>query len=284
MTSDAVHILPGFCTDAARDAIGVQRVFEMGDHLSCGQLQPLVDVSAWQAARLSFWRSITGWDRPGDCDLVGDTADLVHARRIVLWLEPSLNDQLTLAWLPALLEAVGASPEHIDLIQFPTSSIGISSLDPYAAPPPPMTLSPRDLDELRRAWNALVAPEPGALLAAVHSDYEPLPLFTRALRALLLRYPRRFSGVNAAELRLLEWSRGRAPAARIIGEVLGELVRGVDLCGDDWLFRRLLRLGAPRSPAADRAQRIHERVPVRQRAIDPVWRARPRRRGELRRR
>jgi hypothetical protein len=206
--SDAVHILPGFCADAAREAIGVERVFEMGD-------------------------------------LVGDTADLVGARRIVLWLEPSLDDQLTLASLPALLDAVGASPEHIDLIQFPTSSVGTSSLDAYAAPPPPVTLSPRDLDELRRAWSALVAPEPDALFAAARSDYEPLPSFTRALRALLLRYPEKISGVNAAELRLLERSRGGAPAARVIGEVLGELLRGVDRCGDDWLFRRLLRLGDP---------------------------------------
>jgi hypothetical protein len=240
--SDAVHILPGFCAEAARETVGAQRVFEIGDQLSCGPLQPMVDLSAWQATREAFWRNTTGWDFPGACELVGDTEELVRARRIVIWLDASLDDQLALAYLPALLEAVGASPEQIDLIQFP---MGANLLHSHAAPPPPVRLSQQDLDELRRAWSALVAPEPDALIAAAGSDYEPLPHFTRALRALLLRYPEKISGVNATELRLLEESRGGTKAARIIGNVLGELSAGVDHCGDDWLFRRLLRLGAP---------------------------------------
>jgi hypothetical protein len=87
-------------------------------------------------------------------------------------------------------------------------------------------------------------PEPDALVAELRPDYEPLPLFKRALRSLLSRYPELRAGLNASELKLLEESRnGPVKASRVIGTVLGEHQRGPDLCGDDWLFRRILRLG-----------------------------------------
>jgi hypothetical protein len=244
--ADVVHILPGYTEDAARDLVGDEGVFVTSDTLSWGPLPPLLDVADWTARRLAFRRS-TGWDRSEDGALISDTSPLLAARRLVLRLENTLDDQLTLAWFPALLRAGGASPAQIDLVQLQGN--GITHLRQPEALPAPVTLSPRDLAELTRVWDALVAPEPEALVAELRSDYEPLPLLKRALRALFSLYPERRAGLDASELKLLEESRnGPVKAARVIGTVLGEHHRGADLCGDDWLFARLLRLGDPSLP------------------------------------
>jgi hypothetical protein len=191
---------------------------------------------------------------------------LASARKVVFWLGTSLDNQLALSFLAALLPAVGAAPEQVDLIQFRDSHRGIEILDlgmlddeHLAAHPPPVTLSREDLAELERTWRAITSNDPDALVAALEPAYERLPLFKRGLRALLLRYPEKVSGVNATEFRILHWVRRDPPkAARIIGEVLGEIYAaaragtgGLDLCGDVWLFQRILRLGEPslREPA-----------------------------------
>ena len=263
--SQVVHILRGLNTPASQAITPGERVFVTLDNLSCGPLQPIDDLAAWNARRLAFWRSISDYQPAEDADeFLGDTADLIAARRIVIWLGTSLDSQLALAWLPALLRAVGASPEQIDVIQFQRNHRGVEILDlgmlnpeQFATHPALTTLTRDDLAELERTWSALTAHEPDALEAALACDYEPLPFLKRALRALLLRYPERRSGVNATERRILHWIRRDPPrAARIIGEVLGEVydvaragrTAGLDLCGDVWLFQRILRLGDPSLP------------------------------------
>jgi hypothetical protein len=260
--SDVIHVVPGILPPELESAGFADPIFDMGDRLSMGPLFPIVDAAEWKAKRLAFWRRSTGDERAGlggdpavedhvhdescEFNFIHDPSALVGARTITLWLEPSLNSQLTLAWIPALLRAVGASPERIELVQSP---LGAPYLEPFAAHPPPMTLSPEDLAELGRVWDALAASEPDALVAVLRSDYAPLPLFKPALRWLLPRYPEARSGVNTAERLLLEASRdGTLKAARVIGEAMDALYKGPDRCGDEWLFRRLLRLGDPSLP------------------------------------
>src|SRR4051794_33278665 len=102
--ADIVHILPGLNTPAAHAVRPDDRVFVTTDSLSCGPLEPLRDVAEWKARRLSLWRSISqcGIDDFQE-DLLGDTAELVSARKIVIWLGTSLDNQLALAFLGALL-------------------------------------------------------------------------------------------------------------------------------------------------------------------------------------
>lgn len=264
-----VHVLGGLNTPASLAISGSDGVFTTLDSLSCGPLPPLTDVSTWNQRRLAFWRSINDYD-PGEDepDFLGDVSQLVSAQRIVLWLGTSLDSQMALAWLPALLRVVGATPERIDVIQFHHNPRGIEILDlgmlnpeQFAAHPPPVTLTPDDLAELQQVWKALVSEGPDELASALRSHYEPLPFLTRALRSLLLRYPDKASGVNATEMRVLHWVRLAAPSApRIIGQVLGDIfdaarigTGGLDVCGDGWLFWRMLRLGDPslREPALD---------------------------------
>ena len=276
--SEAVHILPGFNTAAARALRAGHRTFITTDSLSCGPLEPLTDPAGWKARRLSFWRSLSDFGPPeGLHDLLGDTAELVSARRVVIWLGTSLDNQLALAFVVGLLRAVDAAPEQVDLIQFHRNHRGIEILDlgmldaeQFAAHPPPITLSHDDLAEVERTWGAVTSSNPEDLVAALRTTYERLPFFKRGLRALLSRYPDAVSGVNTTELRILYWVRSAPPkAARIIGEVLGEMydaartgIGGLDLCGDVWLFQRILRLGDPslREPAIEIVgSRVHYR-------------------------
>ncbi len=266
---EAVHILSGFNTAAANALRPGDRTFITTDSLSCGPLEPLTDAANWKARRLAFWRSISDF-APDEVleELLGDTAELVSARKVVIWLGTSLDNQLALAFLVALLRAIGAAPEQIDLIQFRGNHRGIEILDlgmlddeQVAAHPPAVTLSHEDVAEVERTWRAITSSDPDALVAALEPTYQRLPLFKRGLRALLLRYPEKVSGVNATEFRILHWVRRDPPkAARIIGEVLGEIYAaaragtgGLDLCGDVWLFQRILRLGDPslREPAIE---------------------------------
>jgi hypothetical protein len=244
--ADVVHIVPGLRPPELEDADRADRIFEPDDRFSCGPLLPFSTLDEWTTRRFSFWRSVFGEGYEYG-ELFGDPSGLARARTVVLWLDASLDSQLTLAWLPALLRAVGAFPERVDLVQ---ASVGRPALEPFAAHPPPMTLSREDLAEVGRVWEALVAPEPDPLVDVLGSDWESLPMFKHALRSLLLRYPEKTSGLNTAEMMLLAEAREGTPkAARVIGHVLGEMVRGPDACGDSWLFRRLLRLGDPSLPA-----------------------------------
>jgi hypothetical protein len=256
--ADVVHILRGFNVPVSPAIKTEERTFPTSDSLSCGPLQPLTDVSVWKAQRLSYWRSISDLEPEQERDFLGDPSDLLHARRIVIWIGTSLDSQLMLAWAPALLRATGARPDQIDVVQFHRNRRGIEILDlgmlnpeQFAAHPPPMPLTPDDLAELERMWSAIVSPDPGPLVAALASPYERLPFFKRALKTLLRRYPEKASGVNATELRSLHWIRRAAPSTpRIMAQVLAEgfdaaLAGSPDQCGDVWLFSRILRRGAP---------------------------------------
>jgi hypothetical protein len=261
---DVVHILRGFNVPVSPAIKADEPMFSTSDSLSCGPLHPIASISEWTAQRLSYWRSISDYE-PGEDqdDFIRDPSDLVRARKVVIWLGTSLDSQLMLAWVPAMLHAAGAHPEQIDVVQFQQNHRGIEILDvgmlnpeQFAAHPPPMTLGPDDLAELERVWGAIVSPDPSPLVATVDSPYERLPFLKRALRTLLRRYPEKLSGVNAIEMRTLHWIRRAAPSAtRIIGQVLADGfdaaragTGGLDPCGDIWLFHRILRLGDPTLP------------------------------------
>src|SRR3569623_1456395 len=128
--SRVVHVLPGFNAAAATALRPNDGVFVMTDRLSCGQLEPLADPAVWRTRRLRFWESapdLAAHEEPAE--LLGDTGALVAARRIVIWLGTSLDNQLSLAFMAALLRAIGAAPEEVDVIQIRGNHRDIEVLD-----------------------------------------------------------------------------------------------------------------------------------------------------------
>lgn len=264
MRSGAVHVRRGLTAPLPVDAN--DEIFTTRDSPSCGPLHPIGDLATWTRQRRAFWHEASG--REAETEAGEDPGVLAKARKVVIWLGTSLDEQIAFASLPAMLRAAGAVPEQIDVVQFHRNQrgleildVGILSPEDLAGHPAPQTLSSDDLAELERTWNALVAPEPEALIAILKSDYAPLPLLKRALRSILNRYPKLASGLNDAEMSLLYWFRHGGPAVpRVMGKVLSEAYREsysgqshLDAFGDSWLFWRMLRLGAPglREPALD---------------------------------
>jgi hypothetical protein len=260
---DVVHILQGTVAATPGTIASSDGVLRLRDALSCGPVAPIVDLASWEARRLSFWREISdGYVDDDDRGLfVGDPSSLASARKVVIWLGTSLDCQMTLASLPALLRALGSAPSEIELIQFHRNHRGIEILElgmlnpeQIAAHPPAVSLTSADLAELERAWTAIVSPDPEELVSVLEDPHAPLPFFKRALRTLFLRYPFARSGVNGIELRILEATRRSAPSAsRVVGDALIAAFNaaragtgGLDQCGDVWLFWRMLRLGDPR--------------------------------------
>ena len=106
--SEAVHILSGFNTAAAKALRPGDRTFITTDSLSCGPLEPLTDAADWKARRLAFWRGISDF-APDEVleDLLGDTAELVSARKVVIWEATTAAGSAT-----APIRAFSASRPH----------------------------------------------------------------------------------------------------------------------------------------------------------------------------
>jgi hypothetical protein len=267
--SGTVHVLLGdtaagtFAASRAGDGGGV---LTLRDALSCGPLVPIADVRSWERLRSAYWE---GLGFPVELGFVsGDAAALAVADRIVLWIGTALGEQVTLAWLPAWLRAIGADPARLEVVQFHRDGegeeiLGLGALHPdqIAAHPTAVRLSVPDLAELDVAWRAVTAPEPDALMAYLASPRERLPLLERALRSLLSRYPDAVSGVSAKEMRLLRRAKEVGPRAVLVlahviadcFEAVGQEPDGMDQVGDGWLFARMLRLADPalREPALE---------------------------------
>jgi hypothetical protein len=270
--SRTVHVLLGSSaagsfkqSNVASDPLDV---LTLRDLLSCGPLPPIVDVPSWTAGRRAFWNSVAEYPDTGEEDLYDDPLGLQASDEIIVWLGTGLADQMALAWLPAFLRALDVQESTIKMVQFQHSARGVEisglgMLRPkeIAAHPPVKALATADLADLDSAWQALTSAEPDELRAFLGVTSIRLPLFIRALRDGLSRYPDAASGLNAWEGRLLSNVRTRGPRCpMIIGETLADGYRaidaatgGLDQVGDAWLFARMLRLGDPslREPALE---------------------------------
>jgi hypothetical protein len=262
--SRIVHVTTGSSAAACVSRSGVVAphdvVVSLNDDLSCGPLSQMTDLPAWRDRRLAFWRSLSP-DIPDE--VLRGVEPLADADHVRIWLGTSLSNQMTLAFLPALLRRLDASPTTLELVQFEHVPSGMAILDVailspqhIAAHPEPSALTGLAFEELEHAWRALTSDEPRALVEFVRSHLGPLPVLRRSLRSLLRRYPDAGSGVNAMQHRALRWVRNAGPnATRVMGCVLAETygarsasTSDCDAVGDLWLYSRMLRLADPSLP------------------------------------
>jgi hypothetical protein len=244
-------------------------IVSLRDDLSCGPLSALGDLESWGTMRQAYWEQIDGepptpkerrrraeyWRR---ADLLGGPDRLADSNEVVIWLGTGVADQLALAWMPQLLRAVGGRAETLRVVQFertvagkaiPTLSI-INSPE-FQSRPRPRPIDGEELAYLDKAWGAVTASDPVALIQFLGHLPSPLPLLLAAIRKIAWGYPDIRSGVNRFDAQLLVSTRDDGPAAAgvIASSMRAFFCEGKEFIGDKWLFWRLQRLADPTLPA-----------------------------------
>jgi hypothetical protein len=241
-------------------------VATLHDDLSYGPLDALRDAESWSAMRLAFWTRVYGETenqkprrRPAkrwaERYIIDGPDRIANAKEVVLWIGTGLDDQLTLAWMPHFLRAIGSRVDKLRVVQFERTSAGapIPRLGPLLRTevpkhPPPRPFDHEELLYLDEAWRTLTAPDPVVLLHFLGQESVPLPLLQSALKSILRRYPDAHSGVNRFEKQLLASTRDHGPAVtKVVGWAMREFEED-DSAGDVWLFWRLRRLADPTLP------------------------------------
>ncbi len=174
-------------------------------------------------------------------------AALRDNRRVVLWFEHDLYDQLQLLDVLALAHAEGAAPELIVIGSFPgkPSFAGLGELTAneletlWASRRP---AAPAALDQATGAWAALREPEPTTLAEWAGRDSAELPFLAAALRRLLDELPAPADGLSGTERRALQVvaAGACAPSAAFVG---AQRLEEAPFLGDAWFYRALSALG-----------------------------------------
>ena len=198
-------------------------------------------------------------------------AAIADGRRVVLWFEHDLYDQLQLLQVLARIGEAQTDPAHVELVcvdRFP-------GVEPFhglgqLSPPQLESLWPsrrpvtRELvAAARRAWAAFRAPEPVALADVAAAARAELPFLAPAVRRLLEELPSVEDGLARSERQLLE---AVADGRRTGRELYIECQRREEapFSGDAWTWTWLLRLATGPQPlvaggggAVDGAARAH---------------------------
>jgi hypothetical protein len=207
MTGPTLHITNG---DAA--AAGIRRatgeeVVPWRDVLHDGPV-PALDDATLRRVRAEFLGSagrgeverIRGELEARDA-LVAEAA---RTRRIVLWFEPDLYDQLQLLQVMDLLErAVTNGRYKIDLVEPPTYLGGLTPDELAGLRRTARAVTGAHLEVGRRAWAAFRAPVPDGWEAFAARDDLPFEFLAGAVRRHLEEYPAIRTGLARSESQIM---------------------------------------------------------------------------------
>lgn len=136
-------------------------------------------------------------------------AALRSARRVVLWFEHDLYDQLQLLQILATVAGqTGTSAELIAIDAFPgvVPFLGLGQLTTAQLAtlwPQRRRVNPAQLTLARHAWKAFCAPDPAAVQRFLATDLSALPLLRGALERLLEEHPSAPTGLGRTERQIL---------------------------------------------------------------------------------
>ena len=215
---------------------------------------PVPDVSRAELLRIrAGFLSKCGWGRAGTIRSSLERRDrqfraaLRDGRRLVLWFEHDLYDQLQLLDALALADGLDGSLESIVIDAF-SGKPGFRGLGELRADeletlwPERREVTPETLAEAAEAWAAFRAPEPSALADLAARGFERLPFLAAALRRLLEELPGAKDGLSRTERQALEAVAGgaRTPLEAFLAV---QTMEEASFLGDAWFYRTLSALG-----------------------------------------
>jgi hypothetical protein len=231
------------------------------DVLSCGPTPATYDLAAWQNIRERFWRNHVPQAElehvPSPFNLVANAQRLKEDTPIHVWAGTSLSEQLFIAFVVHLADAVGADARRISLVQFEhlrgseARVMGVGELQDsqLADHPEPVGLSDEVLTDYRIAWAAMTSADPALLENFTNDRPNANRWLAQAMPLMMRRFPDKATGLGYWDHVLLSKVREHAPkTAKIIASTLVNDLTDPDLTGDWYLFGRLLRLGDEKLP------------------------------------
>jgi hypothetical protein len=256
-----LHIVAGDSAAAwLQQALRLNRADVLVHHdlLSCGPLPPMAPLDRWRAVRERFlvrlWPEDVGFSfDTSPRDLLTNASRFTAAARVTLWIGTGLAEQLFLIWVLAWSRHLGADLGRLRVVQFVATGdyevvgVGVLHPDQFQTGPAPVGLDAPEVDEASRAWAAVTASTPDALLRFLAEGDHPLPFLRRSLRALLYHYPDAETGVNAWERELLRHVREHGPRRhRVVGHTMAGDLPFPEWVSDGYVWDRLRRLGDSR--------------------------------------
>jgi DNA-binding transcriptional MerR regulator len=194
-----------------------------------------------------------GWGRRGTIRSSLERRDrqlraaLRDGRRLVLWFENDLYDQLQLLDVLALTHGLGGSLESIVVDAFPgkPSFRGLGELTPDELEtlwPTRRDVTAETLEEAAAAWDVFRAPDPAGLAELATRGSEELPLLAAALQRLLEELPDVADGLSRTERQALQVIAGdaRTPTGAFLAT---QNLEEAPFLGDAWFYRALSTLG-----------------------------------------
>jgi hypothetical protein len=266
--SGTIHVLCGYHGLNKALSISSKDIICLRDDLSCGPLGSLNDLDGWIAMRRAYWDQVAD-DRPAirkrrrrsksvpEEFVFGSLDRLADANEVAIWVGTGLAEQVALAWMPQFLRAIGGRPESLKVVQFERSlsgaavpTTGILSHDDLRSCPIARSIDRAGLAYLDKAWRAVTASKPAALMEFIDRGPGAFPLLRTAYERVLWRYPDVRSGLNRYEARLLSSTRDEGPtAAKVIASTMIAFFEEENECvGDNWLLGRLRGLADPTRP------------------------------------
>jgi DNA-binding transcriptional MerR regulator len=215
---------------------------------------PVPDVSRAELLRVrARFLSDCGWGRQSTIRASLERRDrqlraaLRDGRRLVLWFEHDLYDQLQLLDALALAHGLGGSLESIVVDAFPGKP-GFRGLGELTADeletlwPARREVTAATLAEAVEAWAAFRAPEPSALAEIAAQGFDELPFLAPALRRLLEDLPDVKNGLSRTERQTLEaiGAGARTPLEVFLAT---QNMEEAPFFGDAWFYRALSALG-----------------------------------------
>ena len=215
---------------------------------------PVPDVSRAELlrARASFL-SECGWGRVGTIRSSLERRDrqlrraLRDGRRIVLWFEHDLYDQLQLLDALTLAQGLGGSLESIVVGAFPGKP-GFRGLGELTADeletlwPERREVTDQTLSEAAAAWQAFRAPDPTGLADLASRGFVHLPFLGSALERLLEELPDLSAGLSRTERQALRAVSGGAHTPLAVFLAVQDMEEASFL-GDAWFYRTLSAIG-----------------------------------------
>ena len=217
---------------------------------------PAGSRASLRAARAAFlstcgWgstRSLAGALERRDRHLVGALRD---GRRVVLWFEHDLYDQLQLLDVLALVAESGAGSARVELLvvgSFPGRPAfhGLGELTAEELESLWSERRPASTDVVALAaevWDAVRTPAPDAWAGFAAADLARLPFAAAALRRLLEELPAARDGLSATERRALAAVAAGADTPFAAFVAVQEM-EDAPFLGDAWFYRTLAQLGA----------------------------------------